>query len=154
MGAGHKPKILAATALAAALVAGLMLLRAQATETDDPADPQADVAAGVDPARDFDRPGVHRIDAGRYLAVIDAFSWGFNPSEIRVPAGSEVTFRARALDGEHGFAIEGTDVSLSLNTGGVSEATHTFQEPGEYRFLCDQYCGGGHTSMNGRIIVE
>ena len=54
-------------------------------------------AATIDPARidttaPFDQPGLVEIGPGRYEARIIAAIWFFNPPEIRVPEGSEVTF--------------------------------------------------------------
>ena len=32
--------------------------------------------------------------------------------------------------------------------------THRFEEPGEYDFVCHEYCGVGHHTMAGKLIVE
>lgn len=98
--------------------------------------------------------GVRELERGRYLAVIEAVNWSFRPNEIRVPVGSEVTFRARSVEDYHGFALAGTDILLSLNQNEMSEAVHTFAEPGEYVFICSEYCGANHGYMIGRVIVE
>jgi cytochrome c oxidase subunit 2 len=99
-------------------------------------------------------PGVRRLGPNRYQVEIHAFEGGYRPSEIRLPAGSEVTFRVTSDDVEHGFTLEGTDVVFELTPNRFSEATHVFAEPGEYAFQCHLYCGGGHESMRGKIIVE
>ena len=40
----------------------------------------------------FDQPGLRQIAPGKYEVVLVAMTWAFRPNEVRVPAGSEVTF--------------------------------------------------------------
>jgi len=37
--------------------------------------------------------------------------------------------------------------------GEVTELTVELNEPGEYGILCNEYCGGGHHTMEGKLIV-
>jgi heme/copper-type cytochrome/quinol oxidase subunit 2 len=99
-------------------------------------------------------PGTREIAPGRYLVTMSAYNWEFHPREIRVPVGSEVTFRATSMEDYHGIAIIGTDVILSLTQQEPAEATYTFTERGEYLFVCSEYCGAGHAAMQGYVIVE
>ncbi|MDR0788550.1 MAG: hypothetical protein LBG44_11915 [Gemmatimonadota bacterium] len=108
----------------------------------------------VDAVLDVEPTGVTRMGENRFRVVMEAFNWGFLPEEIRVPAGAEVVFRARSVQDFHGLAIAGTDIILSLRGNEIAEAVHTFTEPGEYTFICADYCGAGHASMIGKIIVE
>jgi cytochrome c oxidase subunit 2 len=73
---------------------------------------------------------------------------------VRLPAGRPVRFRVTSPDVLHGFQIVGTNVNLTVAPGYVSEATATFNEPGEYLVVCNEYCGLGHHSMYGTIVVE
>jgi cytochrome c oxidase subunit 2 len=116
---------------------------------NDKPDPQ--VLAASPP---FDRPGLRQLAPGRYEAVIVAQTWQFTPNEIRVPAGSTVTFIATSKDVIHGFKIENTDVNMMLLPGQVSRLTTRFNTPGEYLFICQEYCGVGHHLMFGKVIVE
>jgi plastocyanin len=102
---------------------------------------------------DFAPPGLVQVDSLEYVAVIEAYNWTFRPSEIRVPVGSTVTFRARSVEDYHGIAIIGTPIVLSLPKA-TTEVSHTFTEAGEYPILCAEYCGAGHVNMTGRVIVE
>ncbi len=104
--------------------------------------------------RDPNEPGVWEIGPGIYEVVIVAYEGGFDPSEVRVPVGSEVHFRARSADLVHGFLIEGTDVEMEIDPLDASETSYTFTEAGEYALHCHIYCGGGHPSMLGTVIVE
>jgi len=102
----------------------------------------------------FDKPGVYEIAPGKYQAVIVAFAWGFNPKEIKVPAGAEVTFKVTSRDITHGMLIEGTNVNVMILPGQITEKTVTFTTPGTHLFVCHEYCGVGHQAMAGQVIVE
>jgi cytochrome c oxidase subunit 2 len=30
----------------------------------------------------------------------------------------------------------------------------TFEEPGTYHVICNEYCGQGHSGMHGKLIVR
>ena len=116
-------------------------------------------AGQIDPARvyrtpPFNRPGVRQTGPNQYQAVIVAQAWAFNPSEIRVPAGAEVTFLATTVDIIHGFYAAKTRLNMMLIPGQVSRSSYRFREPGEHLLICHEYCGLGHHLMYGRIIVE
>lgn len=116
------------------------------------------VAGEVDPRTfasqpPFDKPGVYEIAPGKYEVIMIAQIWQFNPTEVRVTAGSEVTFKVTSRDVTHGILIENTNVNLMILPGQVSEAKVTFKQPGEYLFVCHEYCGTGHQAMAGKVIV-
>ena len=116
-------------------------------------------AGEIDPADvrsipPFDEPGVRRVGVGRYEVVIVAQAWAFQPSEIRIPAGSEVTFISTTVDVLHGIHVDGTRVNMMLIPGQVSRNTYFFEEPGEHLLICHEFCGAGHHIMSGRVVVE
>ena len=102
----------------------------------------------------FDNPGVRQVGPGRYEAVVLGQIWSFVPGEIRVPAGAEVTFIATSADVLHGFNVEGTRLNMMLVPGQVSRNSYRFDRPGEYLIICHEYCGVGHHTMYGKVIVE
>ncbi|HEX6534610.1 MAG TPA: cytochrome c oxidase subunit II [Gemmatimonadaceae bacterium] len=102
----------------------------------------------------FDHPGVRRVAPGRYEAVIVAQAWAFNPPVIRVPVGAEVTFTATTVDVIHGFDIQGTRLNMMLIPGQISRNSHRFTEPGRHLLICHEYCGLGHHTMSGMVVVE
>lgn len=113
----------------------------------------------IDPAEvrtvePFDHPGVQQIGEGRYQVVMIGQIWSFVPKEIRIPAGSEVTFLATSVDVIHGLHVEGTRVNMMLIPGQISRNTYRFDEPGEHLLECHEYCGAGHHLMYGKVIVE
>lgn len=102
----------------------------------------------------FDRPAVRELGPGRYEVSMVAFVWGYTPNEIRVPAGSTVTFTITSRDVVHGFRILDTPVNTMVIPGQVARVSHTFTRPGTYPFLCHEYCGISHHTMFGRVVVE
>lgn len=102
----------------------------------------------------FNEPGVRQTGPNQYEVVVVAQAWAFIPAEIRVPAGAEVTITATSVDIIHGIAVGGTRVNMMLLPGQISRNTYRFDRPGEYLFLCHEYCGTGHHTMSGKLIVE
>lgn len=102
----------------------------------------------------FNEPGVRQTGPNAYEVVMVGQTFIFRPNEIRVPAGADLTFTATTIDVMHGLNIEGTRVNMMLIPGQISRNTYRFDEPGEYLIICHEYCGAGHHTMSGKIIVE
>ncbi|MFM8322808.1 MAG: cytochrome c oxidase subunit II [Chloroflexota bacterium] len=101
----------------------------------------------------FAAPGLRELAPGKYEVYLLAQVWRFAPAEITVPKGSTVTFYVTSMDVQHGFKLQGTNINLQIVPGQVSKLTHTFDTPGEFTFLCHEYCGAGHAAMAGKVIV-
>jgi cytochrome c oxidase subunit 2 len=85
---------------------------------------------------------------------ITAERFSFNPSEIRVKAGTRLEIRLTSEDTMHGFHILGTDIDLELPKRGRGVAAVTFEPTaGRYTFECSRLCGAGHAFMRGVIIA-
>jgi cytochrome c oxidase subunit 2 len=102
----------------------------------------------------FNKPGVVEVGPDRYEVHMTAGIWYFAPPEIRVPAGSTVTFIATSRDVIHGLFLPDTNINLMLLPGRVARATAQFHTPGEHLFVCHEYCGIAHHTMFGKVIVE
>jgi cytochrome c oxidase subunit 2 len=102
----------------------------------------------------FDRPGVVQVGPGRYEVRMTSQIWSYAPNEIRVPAGSTVTFVATSKDVVHGLFIPGAHVNAMLLPGQITRVSAHFERPGEYPLLCHEYCGIAHHTMWARVIVE
>ncbi|MBP7778232.1 MAG: cytochrome c oxidase subunit II [Acidobacteria bacterium] len=105
-------------------------------------------------AGEFATPGATTHPDGSVTVSLRAEFYVFRPEQVRVPAGVPVTFRVTSPDVLHGFQIVGTNVNLTVAPGYVSQATVTFETPGEYLVVCNEYCGLGHHLMQGKVIVE
>ena len=55
---------------------------------------------------------------------------------------------------ENGFEIAGTNANTMVVPGYISQFTYTFREPGEHLVVCNEYCGVGHHTMQGKVIVD
>jgi cytochrome c oxidase subunit 2 len=113
----------------------------------------------VDPTRvaetaPFDTPGVVMVEPGRYEVRMVAGVWSFTPGEVRVPAGSTVTFVATSRDVVHGLMIHRANVNVMLLPGQVARVTARFDQPGEYPIICHEYCGIAHHTMWGKVVAE
>ena len=101
----------------------------------------------------FAQPGLRELVPGKYEAYILAQIWLFNPREISVPKGSEVTFYVTSKDVQHGFKLEGTNINFMVIPGQVSKLSYRFDRPGTYNWVCHEYCGLGHAAMYGTVTV-
>lgn len=97
--------------------------------------------------------GLRELAPGKYEAYILAQTWMFTPREITVPVGSSVTLYVTSKDVIHGYMLQGTNINMMIVPGQVSRLTVTFDTPGQYNFVCHEYCGSGHAAMFGTIIV-
>ena len=102
----------------------------------------------------FANPQLRELAPGRYEVYIRAQIWLFTPGEIRIPAGSKVTFYVTSMDVQHGIKILKTNINMMILPGQISTLSATFNEPGTYQFVCHEYCGAAHHTMYGQIIVE
>ncbi len=102
----------------------------------------------------FDQPGLRLAGAEAYELYLVAQTWSFTPNEIRVPRNSTITIYATSRDVQHGLMIQGTNVNVMLLPGQITKTTVRFTRPGEYLFMCHEYCGIGHQAMSGKFIVE
>ncbi|GAA0341797.1 cytochrome c oxidase subunit II [Bacillus carboniphilus] len=108
----------------------------------------------VDEIAPFDNPGITQIGDKEYEVVMTLQIFSFNPGNIEIPAGSTVHFTMTSKDVTHGFQVAGTNLNAMVMPGYIQKITQTFDEPGEYLVLCNEYCGAGHQAMATKIIVK
>jgi cytochrome c oxidase subunit 2 len=101
----------------------------------------------------FSDPGLREVSPGVYDAYVLVQMWNFAPATMEVPVDSEVTFYLTSIDVQHGFKLWNTNGNIMVIPGEVSKVTINFDEPGEYIFVCHEYCGAAHAAMSGRIVV-
>lgn len=101
----------------------------------------------------FEHTGVTLTPRGATVIAV-GMMFAFDPNEIHVPVHRPVTFRLTSSDVTHGFQIVGTNGNTMLVPGYVSQFTTTFDRPGEYLIVCNEYCGLGHHLMSAKLIVE
>jgi len=101
----------------------------------------------------FSNPRVEKVGENEYEAYVVARQFIFQPDPIRVPANSTVTFYVTSPDVIHGFEVVGTNANGMVIPGEITQLTVEVSEPKEYGILCNEYCGGGHHTMEGKLIV-
>jgi len=82
---------------------------------------------------------------------IIATDFDFDKKEYVVKAGEEVTVKLTSKQGNHGIDIQGLNVSIKEANGSV---TFTPEEPGEYKIICNVFCGTGHGEMVSTFVVQ
>ena len=120
----------------------------QVSGVDDEVDPRVVTESG--PWAD---PGVRQISDDEFEAWVIAQTWAFTPREITVPVGAEVKIHVTSPDVQHGMKIIDTNVNMQIVPGQVSVLTYTFDEVGEFPYICHEYCGQGHAAMWGVVNV-
>jgi len=73
---------------------------------------------------------------------------------LRLQQGAEYTLHLSSLDVNHGFNLYPFNVNFQVVPGYDYGLRVTPTEAGDYRILCNEFCGIGHHLMVGRVIVE
>ncbi|MGK0618319.1 cytochrome c oxidase subunit II [Meiothermus cerbereus] len=102
---------------------------------------------------DFANPRVEQV-GNEYVAYVQAFAFGYLPTEMKFKAGKKVTFYITSPDVQHSFQIANTNINVQVIPGEIAKVSYTFKQPGEYRIICNEYCGIGHANMISKLIVE
>lgn len=112
-------------------------------------DPAAPAAVG--PA---ENAGLVRTGPNAFSVHMLGHLWAWTPSPLHVPQGATITFYVTSSDVLHGFEVQGTTINVTAVPGITGTATYTFDRPGIYNIICNEFCGIEHQAMIGRIIVD
>jgi plastocyanin len=100
--------------------------------------------------------GVAAAPDPRHITV-KMFDNRFEPVEVRVPVGGEVTFVGAGRNPHNAVAADGSwstaDVFGSLEQMRGDSAAITFDKPGEYPFFCTLHGTAAGEGMAGRLVV-
>jgi len=86
---------------------------------------------------------------------LTASNWEFEvTSADEIHEGDTVQIKVTGTQGSHGLKFEDLDVAISSIKSGDTE-TVEFIAPaaGDYRYYCSIFCGSGHSSMDGILVV-
>ena len=78
--------------------------------------------------------------------------WQWRPI-LRLQQGAEYTLHLSSVDVNHGFNLYPFNVNFQVVPGYDYALKVTPTEAGEYRIVCNEFCGVGHHLMVGRIEV-
>jgi cytochrome c oxidase subunit 2 len=78
--------------------------------------------------------------------------WSWWPI-LELEKGKSYRFHISALDYQHGFSLQPTNINIQVHPGYEHVITLTPTEAGEFGIICNEFCGIGHHQMAGKIYV-
>ncbi len=122
----------------------------------DPQEFQAAVAEYKDAAGETDEGYLVPPGDSVYIAGL-RFHWDGLP--VVLEANREYDIHLGAYDVQHGFSIRPEEtlskqINLQIFPDTEWIVPMTFEEPGTYHVICNEFCGRGHNGMHGTLIVE
>lgn len=78
--------------------------------------------------------------------------WSWTPV-LKLRKGAEYTLHLSSKDVNHGFALYPVNVNFQVVPGYDYALRVTPSEAGDFRVICNEFCGIGHHLMLGRVIV-
>lgn len=120
-----------------------------------PSEYQDSVSAYKEAAEDTDdgyRPAGNDV----YIGAV-RFFWDGLP--VVLEAGKEYNIHLGSYDVQHGFSIRPEEtlsqqINLQVLPGHEWVLPMTFEEPDTYHIMCNEFCGEGHRTMHGTLVVE
>lgn len=98
--------------------------------------------------------GVLHAASKERVIQIEARKFRFAPNVIELKKGETVVLELTAVDFPHGFSVPDFRIREDLIMGKPVRVTIKADKVGQFGFLCDNFCGGGHEEMAGTIIVK
>jgi cytochrome c oxidase subunit 2 len=77
----------------------------------------------------------------------------YTPNKLSLKKGVPVVLELTTADVLMGFSAPDFDVRADIIPGQVARLRLVPDKVGTFTFLCDVFCGSGHETMNGTIIV-
>lgn len=92
-------------------------------------------------------PGIKEIN-------VEAYQYSYSPNPIVVKKGDTVEISATSRDVTHGFYIKEYGINAVVRKGEKTEIKFVADKAGAFDIQCSVYCGPGHMSMKGKLIVK
>jgi len=93
-------------------------------------------------------------DFVRLSSVPSILGDAYADTTISVKKGAAVTLRIKNLDVSHGFGLDEFGINKVTPAGEVTEIKFRADKEGTFTFYCTVFCGTGHPSHNGTLIVQ
>ena len=87
------------------------------------------------------------------VVKVTARKFVFTPVEIALRKGEPVTLELSTEDVFMGFSVPDLKVRSDIVPGKVVRLRFTPDSAGTFPFLCDVFCGDGHETMSGKLVV-
>jgi cytochrome c oxidase subunit 2 len=95
--------------------------------------------------------------ADAQVVDVTGVQWSWRLSQTRIKAGVPVEFRVTSGDVNHGFGVYDASMRMLAQVqampGYINKLRYTFEQAGEYRILCMEYCGVAHHGMMATLTV-
>ena len=78
--------------------------------------------------------------------------WSWTPI-LKLKKGVQYTLHISSADVNHGFSLFPVNVNFQIVPGFDYGLRVTPSEAGDFRIMCNEFCGIGHHTMLGRVIV-
>lgn len=98
--------------------------------------------------------GDYPLNKGSVEFSLVAKQFEFEPREIVVEHGQEVTLNIMSIDVTHGFSLPEFGIEEELLPGEPVTITFIADRRGDFPFVCSVICGDHHASMVGNLIVK
>ncbi|MBI2676099.1 MAG: cupredoxin domain-containing protein [Candidatus Aenigmarchaeota archaeon] len=89
---------------------------------------------------------------------VTAKNWAFEPDTLEAVKGDRVRITITSLDdgigSGHGFALPDFNVNKAFKKGETVQVEFVADKAGEFRFFCSVFCGSGHGTMAGKLVVK
>jgi cytochrome c oxidase subunit 2 len=86
---------------------------------------------------------------------VTAKKYEWTPSRFEVMEGDTVRFVVHSDDSRHGFGIKALDVKREVPKNGDAVTIELVaSRPGEFEIACSEWCGKGHKTMKGVLVVK
>jgi len=79
--------------------------------------------------------------------------WQWYPV-LKLKKGETYRIHISSADLGHGFSLMPVNMNFQVSPGYDHVLTMTPTREGEYEIICNEFCGIGHHTMTGKIIVE
>ena len=79
--------------------------------------------------------------------------WRWYPA-LELEEGVSYTLHLSSLDVNHGFSLYPANINFQVVPGYDYGLSIKPNRPGEYRIVCNEFCGVSHHNMLGRIVVK
>ncbi len=83
---------------------------------------------------------------------LQAQMWRWTPVLV-LEKGAAYTIHLSSVDLNHGFSLHPTNLNLQIVPGYDYALKMVPNAAGDYRIVCNEFCGIGHHTMVGRILV-
>ncbi len=96
--------------------------------------------------------GANAASKAKVVKVV-ARRFTYTPNRIMLTKGEAVVFELTTADVLMGFSLPDFGVRADIEPGKVTRLEFTPDKVGTFTFLCDIFCGSGHETMNGTLVV-